>query len=556
MPPRLARISAAGALCSIAVAGLEMLGWLFADARARGDINPSYPEWPVGLAILIALSAVVYAGCTALFRFLDGRLDGGRWRAIPLRPGTLRRVFLLACLLMALAWLPYLAVYFPGSLPWDGVRSMNQFTTDAPLENHHPVLMNMLYAGLMTLGRTMVSDNFGLLLIVLFQYASCVLCFSFAVRQLVALSAPRWLVVASLAFFALHPIWGVYAQAAFKDTLFNGVFCLFVATLIPLLTPRASRGQVIALAVSSLLMCFTRNNGIYVVAASLVAATVLHICRVRVKRGSPSALRAAKQAGAILAVSLVSYALAFGMLWPAMGVHTREDKEMLSIPFQQTARCVVEHPGDVSAEERAAIDAVLPYDDLPALYLPDLSDPVKEAVKGDGGEIAPDQKNAYFRAWAAMGLRHPLTYLEATIANTYAYWYPGIIIGEDIARPVFPLYIQGEPINATFDVHYVGPEGVRNAVGGALRAMLDVPVLNAMYSPAPFVLAFAALVAYAARRGNVRALVLAVPLAVLLATVLAGPLNGHLRYVLPLAAALPLLCALVLRKDGEGGIHV
>ena len=67
-----------------------------------------------------------------------------------------------------------LAAFFPGSLPWDAVRSMNQFITAAPLENHHPVMMNALYAALMTLGRSVRSDNFGLFMIVAFQYVVCV----------------------------------------------------------------------------------------------------------------------------------------------------------------------------------------------------------------------------------------------------------------------------------------------------------------------------------------------------------------------------------------------
>ena len=51
---------------------------------------------------------------------------------------------------------------------------MNQFITAAPLENHHPVMMNALYAALMTLGRSVRSDNFGLFMIVAFQYVVCV----------------------------------------------------------------------------------------------------------------------------------------------------------------------------------------------------------------------------------------------------------------------------------------------------------------------------------------------------------------------------------------------
>ncbi len=54
------------------------------------------------------------------------------------------------------------------------------------------------------------------------------------------------------------------------------------------------------------------------------------------------------------------------------------------------------------------------------------------------------------------------------------------------------------------------------------------------------------MLAYAVRTRNARALLLAIPFLGLLITVAVGPLNGHLRYVLPLAAALPIYASCIL----------
>lgn len=606
------------ALCALLFALAQVVGSVFSKADAADGYALHWPPLPLTFLALVAIAMVAFVLLCLLFGWLDARRAKG-WRTFSAQGRFARHSFAISAVIIAVCWLPYLVVFFPGSLPWDGVRSMNQFITDAPLENHHPVLMNALYAGLMTLGRTLYSDNLGLLLIVVFQYVACVVSFALCIRQLVRMDSPRGLVIVSLAFVALHPVWGAFAQAAFKDTLFNGVLCLFVLAVVCVLRARpATRRDWVLLLLASLALCFTRNNGIYLAAPTLLVVLIYVVCANRriereawacmrtglvgsgacetaqgagatqgaAKRVTPDAgegegkrervavreARTAAQgadasgtgalrthmarrestasAGVTLGVTVLAYLLAFQVIYPLAGI-AKEEKEMLSVPFQQTARCLLEHPDDVTDEERAAISAILPYDELASLYNPDLSDPVKESVYDEHGNMTPEQRSDYFSAWLSMGLRHPLTYLRATIANTYAYFYPWEIIGEDIDRPVLHFYMQGEPINQTFDVHYLMPDELRQAVNDFLVAQYDVPVLQAIWSPALYIWIFLVLCAYALRSRNYAALIVAIPLLMLLITTLAGPLNGHLRYILPLAAALPLFAGCVVGVSGS-----
>ena len=542
------RVPVAALLFSAFVAAAWLVGWANAAGRADGGITPQFPSAPVCVLAFLTLWAALLAATLAIFRLLDA--GQGKGSARPARSGRAtaflrRHPFALPLIAIALCWLPYWAVFFPGSLPWDGVRSMNQFITDAALENHHPVLMNALYAGLMSLGRAIRSDNLGLALIVGFQYAVCAVAFALVICETVQLKAPRWITWCALAFFCLCPAWGAFAQAAFKDTLFNGVFCLYIVAFSQVVRGAVgkgvSHGAWIRFGAASLLLCFVRNNGVYLAVA---AAAILAVWMfVRSRRDLRIPLQAAAPALAVLVLVAVAWLGATRVLYPACGVDVREDKETLSIPLQQTARYLVESPDDVTQSEHDAIDAVVPIDTLATLYNPDLSDPVKESMRNAKGNMTADERSAYFSAWAAMGLRHPGIYLRATVANTYAYFYPFVIIGQNMDRPVFPLYQQGLPINKTFDVSYVGPQGAREALTNVLNAWLEMPVVSIIFSPAPYVLAFLLALAYAVSRRRAPALVLAVPFAMLLLTVLAGPLNGHLRYVLPLAAALPVLFA-------------
>ena len=99
------------------------------------------------------------------------------------------------------------------------------------------------------------------------------------------------------------------------------------------------------------------------------------------------------------------------------GVKPGGKQEMLSIPFQQTARYVKYYGNDVSTEEEKVIRKVLDYDTIGKNYDPDLSDPVKNTYK-QKDEYLKD----YFNIWFEMLKKHPTAYIQATLNGTYGYW--------------------------------------------------------------------------------------------------------------------------------------
>lgn len=509
----------------------------------------------------------------ALFLWLDGR--GGLGSGPTMRAGGMgtlasrlrgfadRHVFGLSLALLAVCWGAYIAVFLPGTLTYDGARSLNQFCAGAPLENHHPVLMNLLYGLLMHAGRAIGSDNWGVLLIVVFQAAALAAALAAVLAESRRRGLPSALVAAAALYFALFPAWGVLAQDAIKDTLFCAVFAWFMLRLARVAAPREGSPRVGAgdwalLALSGALVALTRNNGIYLAAASMLVLAIALLVR-RGRGSGPSPWRPA--ACALVSVVAVYVALT-GVVYPACGVDMREEKEMLSVPFQQTARIVAAHGEDVSAGEREAIDAVLPYGRLAELYCPDLADPVKESYKLHNSKIEgsfeyadehPGALGSYLRAWLGLASRHPATALTATAANTYAYFYPGEVVDVDGSRPVLLVGEQiGGSIAEAYDVSYAAPAGFVARASSAVQSTLSAPGLNYLYSPGAYVWLLVAAVAYLihARRGW--GLIVCIPPAMLMLTVLAGPLNGHLRYVMPMIAVLPLVWSLAFSGKGRG----
>lgn len=128
----------------------------------------------------------------------------------------------------------------------------------------------------------------------------------------------------------------------------------------------------------------------------------------------------------MLALCLASNMYFTKVFMPAHDITPGSKREILSIPFQQTARFVQKHDGLnsgvnptvkedgtiveapcdglVTDEERAVIDRVLKYENLGRRYNPDKSD----AVKNCFNEYASQEDiKAYFEVWAQMFKRIP-----------------------------------------------------------------------------------------------------------------------------------------------------
>lgn len=103
-----------------------------------------------------------------------------------------------------------------------------------------------------------------------------------------------------------------------------------------------------------------------------------------------------------------------------------ELREMLSAPLQQVARTVSKYESELSGDERQAIGEILPLNDIPRLYNPALSDPIKSKLRAD---VFAADKIKYAKLWLKLATKYPLTYLESFMLGTIGYWYPDVIYG-------------------------------------------------------------------------------------------------------------------------------
>ena len=303
-----------------------------------------------------------------------------------------------------------------------------------------------------------------------------------------------------------------------------------------------------------LLLCLYRN-GILVIMVPSLAVFLL-------------ALR--KETKVRLLYSVVcALALVSGFLFQtiaARAYHTgTETGEMLSIPFQQTARYVRDHAGEVTEEEAKVIEETFvleDYRELGKLYYPMSSDPVKAryhwyAAEDEGAVLKP-----YFRAWAGMLKKHPLTYLEATAANTFGYYAITPVIKNQKGGAGTPVQfypdtyaVQGaiDRSEGTLSEDLI-PEspdalkGARELLSGWYGFFQKAPVLGVLFKCGfYFYLLLAFTLCYGRRKK--KGSLLAVPLFLLILMAIASPVNEHIRYIFPAIAALPLLPAAAAKAE-------
>lgn len=453
-----------------------------------------------------------------------------------------RHYFLSAFIFISICWLPYLILFFPGSVPYDGYRQINMAFGIEEISNHHPWVVTTCIGALMRVGR-IVSDNFGVFLIVAIFSVVEALCYSLICYKIRQWKAPRIFNIAVLLFFAIVPVFGAYAPVVIKDGIFTAFFALFVTLyaecclsclhMIPKINIKKS---LCVLFIVGLLGCLTRNNGIYMVLPAVILLLFFFD-------------RRKKAYALLLTVALIlSYYGINTKLASTIGVAPGSMREMLSIPFQQTARYLKEYPDDITDEEREAIAGVLAYEQLAERYDPEFSDYVKDTFHFNEDSKEQDL-NAYFKAWFAMLRRHPDVYFEATFHNTYGYYYPFYNFSK---LGPFPLYIKGEPLaTGDFDIHYVMPEKIRNWISGYALAWRNIPGLAQLVNPGFYSWVLLLLCGYTIYCHQYKRLLLYVAPLLNVAVCVASPVNGYLRYAIPLIACTPVLIFLCFVSNRE-----
>lgn len=479
-----------------------------------------------------------FLGRWALYGGFSVWLLGGlsrRTLCVPLSQGNLisppRRslwllwlgIFLPSCFL-------YL-VYFPGTLSSDPMRQIMEAMGDVSVSTHHPPLHTLLLWLFLQVGGAVGKLSVGIGLYTLFQMICMSGLYALVVWQVRRYGAPGWMWGILAAFFALFPVFPMFSVTVWKDVFFGGAVLLLTLLSLELLRERERyflpRYRLPLLVLALLLLALMKNNGIYIAVICLLGWIL----------GSPGCRRP-------LLIATVAFFVLFGLIrgpvFSALEVEEGSDREAMSIPLQQMARVVLHHSEEIAPEDREVIDALLPVEDLGALYNWTYSDPVKNEF--DEAYYA-ENKEKVRRTFVRLMTAFPLETLDALLCGSLGYWYPEMegwvffsqIIDNDYGIATHS-FLPG--VHAFFQEH-------------RLDSIRKIPVLSMLMNVGFvfLVLLFCAVLILVKRRG--RLLLAFLPGFGLWLTALASPVNCEFRYIFGTYLSLPLLLCVTLLLPGR-----
>lgn len=458
-----------------------------------------------------------------------------------------KRPFLTTFVTLFICFLPFLFAAYPGLLMSDNkaqlagafnTASFNHYAVEYSgnkLDNHHPILHTLLLYGCIKTGVLFFNSfNIGVFLYTIIQFVFMLICFSYVVKTFVRYSfSDFWNLI-----FMVYVIFAGghltrYMFLATKDIIYTGFMLLFLTGAFICFKEKSLKPVLI---IAALGMMSFRKDAFYILVLSFIVALIL--------------LKKRSAVLALIVMTILVHGIWNNAFLPALGIMQGSKREMLSLPFQMTARYVRDCGDDVSMDEKSAIDAVLSYDTLAERYNPRHASPVKNGFKENS--TSEDLKN-YFGAFFSMMKKHPNVYFYALLEFKYELFYP---------VPFNKAYYSYDSSVKTMnelneilvdegaDFAFPGSELLtkyRNKIYGIQTVISTYPVIGIFSSSSTYTWTLILLALYAIVRKNKYVFMMCVPFLAIIALCIVGPQSGaHIRYLYPIQMAMVPLIAMAM----------
>ena len=333
--------------------------------------------------------------------------------------------FLFSFIFIIICWLPYIISFYPIILSPDPSFQIKQFfgirtkyadysvllDENVVMTNHHPVTHTILLGSCLKLGTMIGNDNLGLFFYSMIQIVILASTLAFSIYYMKKMNLNTKYLIGVLLIYALVPMFPLYAMSGVKDVLFGAFIFLYLIFLHNFIKTKGvgyKWWKYLLVIILLILICLFRNNGVHVLLLSLPFLLIVVKDKWR-------------QIVLIMVCVFGFYGVFDKVILPYFKITPGSIREVLSVPFQQTARYVKYHSDELSDEEIAVIDNILGYDDLAERYDPELADDVKNEFNK---YVTDEDLKEYFKVWFNGLIKHPGTYIEATMNNVYGFFYP------------------------------------------------------------------------------------------------------------------------------------
>ena len=500
------------------------------------------------------LSFIMYIGyyylflviISYLFRFLDKnnfsqtkkeKKDNKFLKEFKKHPFLFSLCFIIIC------WLPYIISFYPIILSPDPSFQIKQFfgirtkyadyavllDENVVMTNHHPVTHTILLGSYLKLGTLIGNDNLGLFCYSLIQIAILAGTLAFTIYYMNKMQINNKYLIVVLLLYGLIPMFPLYAMSGVKDVLFGAFIILYIIVIHNLIKTKGINYKwwhYLLIILLLILICLFRNNGIHVIILSFPFLFFV------VKNKWKELL--------LVFFIIIGFNSTFNnVILPYFKITPGSIREVLSVPFQQTARYVKYHADELNEEEIAVIDNILGIKDLAQRYDPELADPVKNKFNK---YTTDEELKEYFKVWFKGLINHPGTYIEATMNNVYGFFYP--------EKTKWYIYYKFDDriTEDGFNYHYNSLNNARKVLSSLAVSFPYLPVIGLISNIAFNVWLILILLVYAIYKKMYSHILILLPALVLILVCVVGPANTYFRYALPFIFAMPFIIATFLEK--------
>ena len=503
--------------------------------------NVNFKDWQlwVSLPVLTCLFTILIR---KFWNFLGGMEERKRRLAehiriphTPVKAAKYKNVLIFFFLL--LCWLPVLLAVYPGFFVYDAQDEWLQVASRV-FNTHHPLVHVLILGGIVcAVHKVTDSYNMGIACYMIVQMVIVSGGFTFLLSFMRRRKVSRAIRILSLFYFAFFPVIVMFTLCSAKDTLFTVALLMLLLSLLDMGSDAevffVSKKKMLFFVLSAAAMILFRKNGIYALAVMVPILMVYH-------------KKYIKKILFLFAVIFLSYFLINTGLTAALHAETGENQEILTVPIQQLARTYKFNREVFEPEDIAALHEILPEEAL-ALYNPKLSDPVKIRFENDA---FTRDKFKYMRLWMRIGLRKPLSYINAWLVNSYGFWYPDTVIDVYSGNTVFT-FTYGDSSYFGYEVEEPGFRDSKipwlDEIYRKLALEISqekIPIYSMLYSPGGIFWCIAFVFAYVLYRKKYDLVIPYLMVLLVWLTVLLGPTYLP-RYVLIFWFGMPLFVAML-----------
>lgn len=461
------------------------------------------------------------------------------------------RTFFAAVIIIALCWLPWIIVSYPGSPSHDFLQQLRQFYGAAEPSNHHPWAMTLIFGCLYNIGYYFGgTPNVALFTVAIAQTVCMILSLAYFTYWFKRLNCNELILSLMILLFALCPIFPLYSQYCIKDT-FNTILLTHFVFQIFLKLKSAHQANLKSVYFSwpsviivGLLCSLSRHNCIYIVLPTLFLCAFCLVKRRQVILCIISAL-----------VILASYGLWNNIVLPTSNIGPTNNREAFSLPIVQVVRCYDLRSDGFSEDELNLLQDLSSskLDQLAKDYSIKISDSVKNAFWFEDGDLA-----RFLKLYIDAGLRNPDIYLNTALAHSFGYWYPDAT--DRFSRfpyeyaPISPTNIP-ETIKSLAKTDQVDLNSIlydinspflpqKAALRSALTEAAQLPFVSLVFSAGFYIWTCFTLILATVR--NCRNMIpIAIPVLLMFLVCCVSPLNGSMRYALFFVFFAPILLGML-----------